>query len=273
MTFQEAVLERRVEAVEYAVLDTETTGLSPSMGHRICEVGIVAGRVGEEPTRLQGQVNPERPSDHRALAVHGLTDERLRHCPKFAKIAHLVKDRLDGRVVVGWNTGFDIRFLAAEWRRLQWDPLDVLVLDAQRLIKNVLRPHGLSLGIVAELMEIDLEAHKADDDAMATWLIFEQLLKDREDYEIETVGDLLQMQGKPITWPASLWEDPGVPEAIRDALKGSLPLSFRYAKEDGRTMGYTGVPLDVCGNYLILRIDGRPYTFKRELIRRATVVS
>ena len=60
------------------ILDTETTGLEVSSGHRVIEIGCVE----IVSRRLTGRVfhrhlNPDRDSDEAALAVHGLTRERL----------------------------------------------------------------------------------------------------------------------------------------------------------------------------------------------------
>ncbi|MCA1789257.1 MAG: DNA polymerase III subunit epsilon, partial [Thioalkalivibrio sp.] len=60
------------------VLDTETTGLETSEGHRIIEIGcleIVNRRVTGE--RLHEYLQPDRQIDPRAIEVHGISNESL----------------------------------------------------------------------------------------------------------------------------------------------------------------------------------------------------
>ena len=69
------------------VLDTETTGLDPTQGHRIIEIGCVE----IEDRKLTGRnfqvyLNPGRDIDEAAIEVHGLTSEFLSDKPKFSEI-------------------------------------------------------------------------------------------------------------------------------------------------------------------------------------------
>ena len=71
------------------VLDTETTGLEPSEGHRIIEIGCVE-LINRRPSsnRYQQYINPGREIDAGAIEVHGITNEILADKPKFADIAN-----------------------------------------------------------------------------------------------------------------------------------------------------------------------------------------
>lgn len=100
----------------YAVVDLETTGLSPKYHHRIVEIGVVqvdrAGAVVDEWCSL---VNPER--DLGPQHIHGIRAGEVSGAPRFADIAGDLAARLAGRVVVAHNLGFDLRFLVAEFLR------------------------------------------------------------------------------------------------------------------------------------------------------------
>ncbi len=103
------------------VLDTETTGLSPEDGHRIVEIGcveIVDRRLSGRSLHLY--LNPERDIDDGALAVHGLTRERLESEPRFGEVAAQVLDFVRDAEVLIHNAAFDLGFLDAELARLQW---------------------------------------------------------------------------------------------------------------------------------------------------------
>ena len=69
------------------VLDTETTGLSPELGHRILEIGCVE-IVDRKLTRrhYHQYINPQREIDDGALEVHGITQEFLKDKPVFKDI-------------------------------------------------------------------------------------------------------------------------------------------------------------------------------------------
>ena len=101
------------------VLDTETTGLEASQGHRIIEIGCVE----LVNRRLTGNhyhqyVNPKREIDQGAIEVHGITNEFLEDKPLFAAIAEDFIEFIRGAELVIHNAPFDLGFLNAELQRL-----------------------------------------------------------------------------------------------------------------------------------------------------------
>jgi DNA polymerase-3 subunit epsilon len=105
------------------VLDTETTGLNPRTGDRVIEVGCVElhNRM-LTGNNFHRYINPERDSEEGALAVHGLTTEFLRDKPKFADIAHELRDYIQGAEVIIHNAPFDLGFLNAEFKMVGLPP-------------------------------------------------------------------------------------------------------------------------------------------------------
>jgi DNA polymerase III epsilon subunit len=106
--------------MRHLILDTETTGLDPKLGHRVIEIAAVE----VVDRRLTGRsvhfyVNPEREIDGGATDVHGLTWEMLRDKPRFADIAGEFIDFARGARWVIHNAAFDLAFLDAELERLQ----------------------------------------------------------------------------------------------------------------------------------------------------------
>lgn len=101
------------------VLDTETTGLDPVIGHRIVEVACLE-LVNHIPTgrSYQRYINPERDIPADALAVHGLTAEFLSDKPRFAEIVDELLTFIAGAPLVIHNAEFDVRFVNAEFQRL-----------------------------------------------------------------------------------------------------------------------------------------------------------
>lgn len=97
------------------VLDTETTGLELSQGHRVIEIGcveIVSRRV--SASEFHHYLNPEREIDAGALAVHGISRQDLLEKPRFAEVAASLIEFLRGAELIIHNAEFDVGFLNAE---------------------------------------------------------------------------------------------------------------------------------------------------------------
>ena len=124
------------------VLDTETTGLEPSQGHRIIEIGCVE----MVNRRLTGRhfhqyINPQREVEAGAIEVHGITNEMLADKPVFADVAGPFLEFVKGAELVIHNAPFDVGFLDAELSQLGSDlprineicsVLDTLVMARQK---------------------------------------------------------------------------------------------------------------------------------------------
>ena len=97
------------------ILDTETTGLEPELGHRIIEIGCVELK----DRRITGNnfhqyVNPQREIEKDALLVHGITNEFLANKPLFTDIKSALIDYINGAELIIHNAPFDIGFLNYE---------------------------------------------------------------------------------------------------------------------------------------------------------------
>lgn len=123
------------------VLDTETTGLETSQGHRIIEIGGVE----VENRRLTGRtyhqyIRPEREIDAGAQEVHGITVEFLADKPVFSEIADEFIEFVDGAELVIHNAPFDVGFLDYELSLLKSDKGQVKdycgVLDTLVMARN-----------------------------------------------------------------------------------------------------------------------------------------
>ena len=108
------------------VLDTETTGLDPSQGHRVIEIGCVE----IDNRKLTGKhfhcyLNPDREVDAGAMEVHGLTSHFLADKPRFHQIESELLEFIDGAELVIHNAPFDIGFLDHELRTTKTDALQI----------------------------------------------------------------------------------------------------------------------------------------------------
>lgn len=102
------------------VLDTETTGLETSQGHRIIEIGCVE----LVNRRLTGRhyhqyIKPEREIDAGAQAVHGISNAMLADKPVFARIADEFLQFVGDAELIIHNAAFDIGFINYELNMLR----------------------------------------------------------------------------------------------------------------------------------------------------------
>jgi len=105
-------------AVREIVFDTETTGLNPSAGDRMVEIGCIelVNRV-ETGRHFHAYFNPDRPMPSEAEAVHGLSDIFLSDKPRFGELAEELLDFIKDSPLVAHNASFDFGFLNAELER------------------------------------------------------------------------------------------------------------------------------------------------------------
>jgi DNA polymerase-3 subunit epsilon len=111
------------------VLDTETTGLEPLLGHRIIEIGCVelvnrrhSGRT------FHKYLNPEREIEEGALSVHGITRAELEGKPRFAEVVEELLAFIAGAELVIHNAAFDVAFLDAELALIQGEARTISIL-------------------------------------------------------------------------------------------------------------------------------------------------
>ena len=108
------------------VLDTETTGLEPSQGHRIIEIGCVE-LIERRPTGndFHQYLQPDREIDAGAMKVHGISNEFLADKPRFEDIVSDFMAYVEGAELIIHNAPFDVGFIDAELQKLSgWSKLE-----------------------------------------------------------------------------------------------------------------------------------------------------
>ena len=142
------------------VLDTETTGLEPSEGHRIIEIGCVE----VIDRRITGNtyhqyIQPDREIDAGAVEVHGITNESLADKPRFADVADEFLGFIKGAELVIHNAPFDVGFIDHEFGLLAVSPGTVAghckVLDTLALARRMHPGQRNSLDALCKRYEID----------------------------------------------------------------------------------------------------------------------
>ena len=169
-----------LDSLHYVVVDVETTGAGFTLGHRITEVCIVHmrgdGRVLDEFGTL---VNPERPIPRMITELTHISGAMVRKAPRFRDIAGEVRERLQGKIFVAHNAGFDWRFLSMELQMALGEPLRGRMLCTVRMARKLVpEMPRRSLDALSWYFGVHNEArHRAFGDARATAEVFGRMMQ------------------------------------------------------------------------------------------------
>ena len=142
------------------VLDTETTGLSTSQGHRIIEIGCVE-LVNRRPTGREFHrfLNPDREIDQGAEAVHGISLADLETAPRFPEVVDDLLEFLKDAELVIHNAEFDVGFLEYELELMQHPKPRIshhaTVLDTLTMARKLHPGQRNSLDALCKRYEVD----------------------------------------------------------------------------------------------------------------------
>jgi DNA polymerase-3 subunit epsilon len=182
--------DMKLADLAYTVFDTETTGLNPSEGDEIIQMGaarIVNGRLLRQESFDQ-LVDPRRPIPAHTIPIHGITPEMVHGKPHIGEVLPAFHAFAHDTVLVAHNAAFDMKFLAlkeqATGLRFDHPVLDTLLLSA------VVHPQQEShrLEAIAERFDITvLGRHTALGDALVTAEVFLRLIPLLADQGIHTL--------------------------------------------------------------------------------------
>ena len=238
-----------LDAVTFAVVDVETTGLDPASGDRVCELAVVRGQAGRVLDSWSTLIHPQRPIPPGVQRINHISDAMVRDAPPFAGVVPEFLARLADTVLVAHFAAFDLGFLRHELARLD------LAADraARRWWWIPARWPAAAIAFPTTAwaswrppcgVRDPGPAHRALADVLSTWGVLTWFLADLRapGRRLDTLGDLLALQG-------SLDRDsrrafgatprpPLPPEAVpRRRGRGhgaGPPLRTRYMGADGR---------------------------------------
>lgn len=171
---------------DYVVLDLEMTGLSAKTD-QIIEIGAVKIREHKITETMECFVNPKCPIPTRITELTGITDEMvLQGEERDAAVGNLLRF-IDGNIIVGHNINFDYSFLK-QWAVNNKRTLTLQGCDTLKLARALL-PAEQSKTLESLCVYFGIErkrAHRALDDALETWEIYERLVElalEKGDYE------------------------------------------------------------------------------------------
>ncbi len=166
------------------VLDTETTGLKVSEGHRIVEIGCIEIKD-LIPTKknFHCYLNPERKVSKEAFEVHGYSDQFLSKQKKFAEIVDDFLKFINGKRLVIHNAEFDISHLNNELSLLGKPKIKEEIIDTLQIARDKFPGSGTSLDALCKKYNIDnsrREKHTAIIDCELLSKVYINLLDQKE---------------------------------------------------------------------------------------------
>ena len=186
-----ALEDRPLAELAFTVFDTETTGLNPSQGDEIIQIGatrIVNGKLLRQES-FEQLVDPECMIPPASIPIHGITQDMVRGQPTIATVLPAFHAFAQDTVLVAHNAAFDMRFLelkeASTGVRFEQPVLDTLLLSA------VAQPRQDShrLEAIAERLGVTvLGRHTALGDAIVTAEVFLRLVPLLAERGIHTLG-------------------------------------------------------------------------------------
>ncbi len=171
--------DRLLTELTYTVFDTETTGLNPSQGDEIIQIGatrIVNGKLLRQES-FEQLVDPRRTLSPESIPIHGIQPEMLVNQPTIDKVLPAFHAFASDTVLIAHNAAFDMRFLQMK-EKLTGLVFDQPVLDTL-LLSAVLHPNQEShrLDAIAERLNLTIVGrHTALGDAIVTAEVFIKMI-------------------------------------------------------------------------------------------------
>tara|TARA_Y100001970_G_scaffold277322_1_gene381304 strand:- start:3425 stop:4090 length:666 start_codon:yes stop_codon:yes gene_type:complete len=166
------------------ILDTETTGLSVSAGHRIVEIGCIElNDLIPTKKKFHCFLNPERKVSDEAFKVHGYSDEFLSKQKKFVDVADEFLSFIKGKRLVIHNAEFDLAHLNNELYLLGKKKINEAVIDTIQIARNKFPGSSISLDALCKKYNIDntsREKHNALVDCELLSKVYINLLDQKE---------------------------------------------------------------------------------------------
>jgi DNA polymerase-3 subunit epsilon len=186
-----ALDDRPLTELSYTVFDTETTGLEPSKGDEIIQIGaarVVNGRLRRSES-FEQLVDPRRSLPAAGIAIHGITPAMVAGQPTIATVLPAFHAFALDTVLVAHNAAFDMKFLqlkeGATGLRFDQPVLDTLLLSA------VVHPQQDShaLEAIAQRLGVAVQGrHTALADALVTAEVFLKLVPLLAAMGVHTLG-------------------------------------------------------------------------------------
>ena len=253
---------------QYTILDTETTGLD-ACTCEVVEIGAIKYRDHKEVERFHSYIKPDGPLNEQAARINHITWADVRNAPSFSEVYRGFLDFIGNDTLVGYNIGFDIKFIQTRSGVSLKNPcFDVLPL-ARRFVDT----NDHKLVTVKEHFGILASSLTALGDCEATAAVYQELL------QLPSVQETIQQQP---SWYGTehfrLWEmgeQERIAGNLEEALQifdqakalcsdGSMPFlyesyakAYRRQKEYGKEISILSEAIERCPSEAVLKYKER----------------
>jgi len=137
-----------------------------------CAVGAVLFEEGEGQKVAYSLINPQIPEsdwDPYSIFIHGIQPAEVRDSPSFVEVWEQLVALFPDVPLVAHNASFDMSVIRAEFARVGFEPSQPLSYTCSATLARKAWPDlvSVSLPIVCEFLEIELDHHHAASDAAA----------------------------------------------------------------------------------------------------------
>lgn len=181
-----------MEIQKYVIVDLETTGHSPKEGDRMIQIAMVIMKNWEVEKTFTTFIHPGRTIPLFIQDLTNISDQDVKDALPFESYAEEIYEILQDAVFVAHNADFDLSFLQSEFERAglpRWKGKKIDTVELSKILFPMAL--GYKLADLASELNIPLNnAHRADDDAMATALLFKKCWEEMLSLPIPTIEQL-----------------------------------------------------------------------------------
>ena len=203
------------------VLDTETTGLRPSEGHRVIEIAAIE-IVDYLPTgnTYQQYINPQRDVPESSFKVHGLSYEFLKDKPLFENVINKFLEFVGNDPIIAHNVDFDVGFLNYELNTCGKESLKNKKIDTVSIAREKFPGQSVSLDALCKRFAIDntqREKHSATVDTELLARVYIELMDARE-LSLD-LNNSVEVKNSPVTFNTEKIKNRNLPSRLSEKEK------------------------------------------------------
>ncbi len=203
------------------VLDTETTGLRPSEGHRVIEIAAIE-IVDYLPTgnTYQQYINPQRDVPESSFKVHGLSYEFLKNKPLFENVINKFLEFVGNDPIIAHNVDFDVGFLNYELNTCGKESLKNEKIDTVAIAREKFPGQSVSLDALCKRFAIDntqREKHSATVDTELLARVYIELMDARE-LSLD-LNNSVEVKNSPVTFNTEKIKNRNLPPRLSEKEK------------------------------------------------------
>jgi len=247
------------EIPSLVALDVETTGLNPESDN-IIEIAIIRfNKSGEVVERFVSLINPGREIPVEAKIVNGIDENMLENEPKFKDVVKEIKKFLEGKTVLIHNADFDISFLKKEFQLCGEEFPEFDVIDTLYIAKKYFNFPSNSLSSLAENYEIGKQPHRAEEDAIIAYRIFDHFREELGDNIYEEKFSSLEIGNFPLS--ENIFK---IKILIEESIKNKEEIVIKYRNRNGEESERKIKPVEIINKNGRMFVRAFCYTRKED---------